>query len=203
MDNIENIELNEQQKRFCEELVLNRMNQTDAYVKVYGQKNKNNAAVSASTLLRIVKVQEYVALLLADVKSEFLSRVPIYLDIISANCKANVSDFMDIKDGRVSLKDWSELSKDELSAIAEVQILREFKQGDEKVGDVVKFKLVDKKPYLELMTKYLDLISEKSKVELTGKDGGPINTKSLVQSWMNTNMTCVKEDESTDSNDTI
>jgi len=193
----ENTELNEQQKRFCEELVLNRLNQSDAYSKVYKAKSGESARAAASRLLADVNVQDYVSKLLSDVKAEFLSRVPIYLDIISANCNANISDYLDIKDGRVCFKDWDSLSRNELSSIAEVQILREFKSGDGKVGDVVKFKLVDKKPYLELMTKYLNLINEKISHELTGKDGGPVelDISNFASEWLFAN-TSIKLDES-------
>jgi hypothetical protein len=126
-----------------------------------------------------VNIKSYIDELLADFKAEIKSRLPDILNIIEANCQANISDYMAIDEGVVALKDWSAIPKETLSAISEVQIIREFKDANGKTGDIVKFKLNDKKPYIDLLMKYLEVINEK--VEITGKDGGAIEQKIIIE----------------------
>lgn len=193
MSENEQKKLNKKQKAFCEYLIYQRMNQADAYLKAgFKAKEGESAAAAASRLLKNVNLKTYINELLEDVKAEIKSQLPDILDIIKANCNANLTDYMDINEGTISLKDWDSLPKKTLSAISEVQILREFKNADGKTGDIIKFKMNDKKPYIDLLMKYLEVINEKTSVGLPSEGGKPIDAKELIREWMKANNTTVE-----------
>lgn len=78
-------------------------------------------------------------------------------------------------DGRP--KDITELDDDTAAALAGLDMQEVYEgTGDDRqfVGYVKKYKLADKKGALDSMGKYLGMF--KDKVEITGKDGGPIKT---------------------------
>lgn len=59
-------QLNENQKRFCEEYILNGFNGTKAYKVAYNQENASSAAVSAHDLLNKDNVIDYLSVLEGD-----------------------------------------------------------------------------------------------------------------------------------------
>lgn len=69
----------------------------------------------------------------------------------------------------------SELDDDTAAAIVGLDVAN-IGNSDVGVGEVLKFKLADKKGALEMAAKHLRLLTDK--VEVTGKDGAPLETLS-------------------------
>lgn len=94
---------------------------------------------------------------------------------------ANMQDYMSItKDGE-PFADLSKLNRDQAAAITEFTV-EDFTEGrGDDARDVrrVKFKLADKRAALVDIGKHIGMFKEK--VELTGKDSGPIETITRVE----------------------
>lgn len=82
------------------------------------------------------------------------------------------SKIVEIVDGDVKVKDTSELSEDERRAVAEVS------QTETLHGGSLRVKTHDKLKALELLGRHLGMFTDK--LEVAGKDGGPIDIKSLT-----------------------
>lgn len=92
---------------------------------------------------------------------------------------ANMGDFLKATTGGDPYFVYADLTDEQKAALAEVTV-EDFKEGrGEDARDVrrIKFKLYDKLGALEKLGKHLGMF--KDKVELTGKDGGPIKTQDL------------------------
>lgn len=94
---------------------------------------------------------------------------------------ANMHDYMRITPEGEPVADLSQLSRDQAAAITEFTV-EDFTDGrGEDARDVrrVKFKLADKRAALVDIGKHLGMF--KDKVELSGADGGPIQTVTAVE----------------------
>jgi phage terminase small subunit len=94
---------------------------------------------------------------------------------------SNMLDYMRVGDDGDPYLDFSDLTREQAAAIAEVTV-EDFKDGrGEDARDVrkIKFKLADKKAPLELLGRHVGL-KFASRHEHTGKDGGPIETKEIT-----------------------
>jgi phage terminase small subunit len=92
---------------------------------------------------------------------------------------ANMQDYMRANADGDPYLDFSNLTRDQAAALAEVTV-EDFKDGrGEDARDVrrVKFKLHDKRAALVDLGKHLGLFKER--VEHTGKDGGPIEVEEV------------------------
>lgn len=92
---------------------------------------------------------------------------------------ANMADYMKASDGGDPYLDFSGLTRDQAAALAEVTV-EDFTDGrGENARDVkrVKFKLCDKRAALVDIGRHLGMFRDK--VELTGRDGGPIETRGI------------------------
>ncbi|MCX5516219.1 terminase small subunit [Kaistia algarum] len=92
---------------------------------------------------------------------------------------ANMADYMRAGADGDPYLDFSALSRDQAAALAEVTV-EDFRDGrGEDARDVrrVKFKLADKLGALEKIGNHLGMF--KKKLEVTGADGGPIETKDV------------------------
>ena len=72
----------------------------------------------------------------------------------------------------VKLRDSETISEDDAAAVAEVS------ETVNAAGGSIKLKTHDKVKALELLGKYVGIFTDK--VQLTGKDGGPVETKAVV-----------------------
>jgi phage terminase small subunit len=93
---------------------------------------------------------------------------------------ANMADYMRTGPDGDPYLDFSQLTRDQAAALAEVTV-EDFKDGrGQDARDVrrIKFKLADKLGALEKLGKHMGMFRDK--VELMGKDGGPIQTEATV-----------------------
>jgi phage terminase small subunit len=78
----------------------------------------------------------------------------------------------------------ADLDEDTRRAVAGLEVVS-VGNSDAGIGQVMKFKLVDKPKVLELLLRHLGAFTEK--LEVTGKDGGPVLTESTVQFYLPSN----------------
>lgn len=167
--------LNDKQRRFVDEY-LKDLNATQAAIRA--GYSKKTAEQTASRLLSFVKVKEAIA----EAMKNREKRTEITQDKVLRELAkigfANMADYMRVGADGDPYLDFSKLTADQAAALVEVTV-EDFKDGrGEDARDVrrVKFKLADKRAALVDIGKHLGMF--KDKVEITGKDGGPITTKS-------------------------
>jgi phage terminase small subunit len=171
------LELNQKQELFIAEYLVDR-NATRAY-KAAGY-SENGASVGASKLLANAKVQARIA----EIHDKRLKNLDITAErVLSELAKigfANMLDYLRFGEGGNTTVDLAKLTYDQGAAIQEVTI-EEFMErtgpGKEDVERVkrTKFKIGDKLRALEMLGRHLKLFTEK--VEVTGKNGGPIEAQ--------------------------
>lgn len=173
--------LNDKQKQFCKEYLVD-LNATQAAIRArYAEKT---AYSQGQRLLKNVEVQEYIRELMqkreqrteitADkVLEEYaklgFSDVTDYLQVVTERIlvghdKETGEPISDISQF-VLMKDTKDIPPEKLAAISEV---KQHKDGS------ISFKLHDKRGALDSIARHLGMFAER--VELTGKDGGPIQT---------------------------
>lgn len=139
-----------------------------------GDKNSVTLPVKASRLMARPAVAERIA----EIKAQLAVKTDItaqrVLEELAKIGFANYSDFLTIdEDGRTNV-DVSKLSKEQMAAIAEMQIDTS-PDGKQRV----KVKLHDKRGALLDIGKHLGMFREK--IEVSGPNGGAIETKSMVE----------------------
>lgn len=139
--------MNEKQRRFCEEYLID-LNATRAYKAAYPSVKKDaSASVCAAKLLRNAKVKSY----LADRMKARQDRVEIEQDRIlrelAAIAFADITEIVTIKDGKVCIEDIDSLPQEKRAAIAEI---KENQWGTE-------IKICDRLRALELLGKHLGM----------------------------------------------
>lgn len=173
--------LNDKQKQFCKEYLVD-LNATQAAIRArYAEKT---AYSQGQRLLKKVEAQEYIRELMqkreqrteitADkVLEEYaklgFSDVTDYLQVVTERIlvghdKETGEPISDISQF-VLMKDTKDIPPEKLAAISEV---KQHKDGS------ISFKLHDKRGALDSIARHLGMFAER--VELTGKDGGPIQT---------------------------
>lgn len=148
--------MTEKQKIFADEYLID-LNATRAYRVAYPSVKKDETAASASArMLRNVKVQKYIA----DRMQERQKRTEItqdrVLEELAAIAFARATDYAEVKDECVRIKDTDRLTDQQLKAIVGI------KEG--KFG--IELKLNDKEKALELLGRHLGMF--KDKVEVSG-----------------------------------
>lgn len=163
------------------------LNATEAYEKAGFRRNRS----AASRLQRDVNVRERVAELLQHVKRiehEALAAATERLAItkervlgeLAAIGFANMGDYMRAGPDGDPVLCFANLTREQTAALAEVTV-EDFKDGrGEGARDVrrIRFKLHDKRGALVDLGRHLNLFPRQ--VELTGKNGGPIETRRLT-----------------------
>lgn len=144
--------LSEQQKRFCEEYIID-FNATRASIAAgYSEKT---AASQTTRLLSYVDVQDYIQELISE-RSE---RVKVTADdVINELAKiafCDVSDFYD----ELGLRPISELN-DKAKAAVSSYATKRIKVGKDKFEDVPIMKMHDKSKALELLGKHLGVFEK-------------------------------------------
>lgn len=100
---------------------------------------------------------------------------------ISKMAFSNMSDYVVPQDdGQYGLN--SDLTRDEWAAVQEITVDTTGGSGDGERRRVLRtrFKLANKKDNLELLARHLQLLNERKEVQLTGPNGGPIQTSIAV-----------------------
>lgn len=144
----------ENQKIFADEYLID-LNATRAYKVAYPNvKNDNTAAVNASRTLRIAKVQEYIS----ERQMERQERTEVTQDQVvrelAAIAFAKTTDYVEVRDGRVLIKDTDELSDIQIKAIAGI------KEG----ANGIEIKMYGKEKALELLGRHLGMWNDKLEV---------------------------------------
>lgn len=171
-------ELNDQMVRFVHEYLCDdKYNATQAAIRAgYSPKTAKQAG---SRLLKHSGVRE----LKDKLEAERLGRLSITADRIKNEMAkiafANMADFVEVKKNRLRFKDFDKMSRLDTAAISEIT---------QKTGNVSErgIKLHSKPAILETLARMDPVLGEKlkSKHEVTGKDGGPIQTEAKVMIYI-------------------
>lgn len=134
-----------------------------------------SAYAQGPRLLENVEIQRAIE---ADI-SQRLKRIGINKDrVLTEISRLSFADLRKIHNEDGTLKLPHEWDDEIAPAIAGIEIFEEFSgRGEDRklIGYTRKVKVFDKPRSLEMLAKHLKLISDK--VELTGKDGGPVELK--------------------------
>lgn len=148
--------MTKKQKIFADEYLID-LNATRAYKVAYPSVKKDETAAQAgSRMLRNVKVAEYIQERMEERQKRTEITQDRVLEELAAIAFARATDFAEIKDDRVIIKDTAGLTERQIKAIAGI------KEG--KFG--IELKLNDKEKALELLGRHLGMF--KDRVEVSG-----------------------------------
>ncbi len=148
--------MTEKQKIFADEYLID-LNATRAYRKAYPSvKRDETAAQAGSRMLRNVKVAAYIQERMQERQKRTEITQDRVLQELAAIAFAKATDYAEVKDECVKVKDTKELDEQQIRAIAGI------KEG--KFG--IEVKLNDKEKALELLGRHLGMF--KDKVEVSG-----------------------------------
>jgi phage terminase small subunit len=134
---------------------------------------KSGAAHSSvETILNKPQNRVYISRMLKEIRDESVVRAEDVVKELSIIGFSDITKFVSFEGNRVTLKDSASIDEKERRSIMEVSSSRD---------GGVKIKLYDKIKALENLGKYLGIFNDK--LEITGRDGGPIE---VVQSPMDT-----------------
>lgn len=161
--------MTEKQKIFADEYLID-LNATRAYRKAYPSVKKDETAAQAgSRMLRNVKVAEYIAERMQARQERTEITQDRVLEELAAIAFARATDYAEVEDDQVIIKDTSGLSENQIKAIAGI------KQG--KFG--IELKLSDKEKALELLGRHLGMF--KDRVEVSGLEEEKTKLSDLIQ----------------------
>jgi phage terminase small subunit len=149
--------LNDQQRRFCVEY-LKDLNATKAYIRA--GYSANGAASSASTLLTNPKVRQEIDTL----ESKRISAADVTaVAVLRQLMRIAESDPATFFDEHGNLKMPHEWTPDQGAALAGFEVIKKNAEaGDGKIDTVHKVKLVDKTKALDILSKHLGLLIDKT-----------------------------------------
>lgn len=154
-------------KLFADAYLANGGNATQAAIAA-GLSAKS-AGQTGNRMLKHPQVAARVAELQQKVAEKFELNTERVLQELS---RLAFFDIRKLVDNTGKPKALAELDDDTAAAIVGLDVVQ-FGNKDSGIGDVLKFKLADKKGALDLAMRHLGLL--KDKVELTGKDGESLN----------------------------
>ena len=161
--------MTEKQKIFADEYLID-LNATRAYRKAYPSVKKDETAARAgSRMLRNVKVAEYIAERMQARQERTEITQDRVLEELAAIAFARATDYAEVKDDQVFIKDTAGLSENQIKAIAGI------KQG--KFG--IEVKLNDKEKALELLGRHLGMF--KDRVEVSGLEEEKTKLSDLIE----------------------
>lgn len=148
--------MTKKQKIFADEYLID-LNATRAYKVAYPSVKKDETAAQAgSRMLRNVKVAAYIQERMEERQKRTEITQDRVLEELAAIAFARATDFAEIKDDRVIIKDTAGLTERQIKAIAGI------KEG--KFG--IELKLNDKEKALELLGRHLGMF--KDRLEVSG-----------------------------------
>lgn len=165
------------QEKFVQGLFAG-MSQREAYIAAYNtQKMSNNAIdVEACKLAANPKISQR----LTELQDEFKERNFVTVErTLQEYARLGYFDPRKFFNADGSPKPIHELDDDTAAALAGFEVMEVWEghgENREFVGYLKKFKLPDKRAALDSIAKYLGLFVDRH--EVTGKDGGPIQTES-------------------------
>jgi phage terminase small subunit len=162
------------EEKFCAEYVVDENGTRAAIAAGYAP---NSAAVAASRLLKKANIQAQIAKL----RDKSLAKLEISRERVLAEiAKIAFLDPRKFFNSDGSVKQPGEIDDDTAASLAGLEVCELFEgAGEQKhaYGLLKKIRIADKRSALELLGKHLKLFTDK--VELSGKDGGPIETQSV------------------------
>ena len=157
--------MTEKQKIFADEYLID-LNATRAYRKAYPSVKKDETAAQAgSRMLRNVKVAEYIAERMQARQERTEITQDKVLEELAAIAFARATDYAEVKDDQVIIKDTSGLSENQIKAIAGIK--------QSKFG--IELKLNDK----ELLGRHLGMF--KDRVEVSGLEEEKTKLSDLIE----------------------
>ena len=148
--------MTEKQKIFANEYLID-LNATRAYRVAYPSvKKEEAAAVNGSKLLRNTKVAAYIQERMKERQKRTEITQDRVLEELAAIAFAKATDYAEVKEGQVIIKDTANMDEQQVRAIAGIE--------EGKFG--IKVKLNDKEKALELLGRHLGMF--KDKVEVSG-----------------------------------
>lgn len=161
--------MTEKQKIFADEYLID-LNATRAYRKAYPSVKKDETAAQAgSRMLRNVKVAGYIAERMQARQERTEITQDKVLEELAAIAFARATDYAEVKDDQVIIKDTAGLSENQIKAVAGI------KQG--KFG--IEVKLNDKEKALELLGRHLGMF--KDRVEVSGLEEEKTKLSDLIR----------------------
>lgn len=169
--------LTPKQRRFVEEYLID-LNATQAAIR---------AGYSAATANQIgpeLLAKPHIQAAIAEALAERSKRTKIDADWLltrlADEAEADIADLY-ADDGTLKpVREWPLVWRKGLVAGVEVEELFEGRgEGREQVGRVRKVRLADRTKIKELIGKHVDVQAFRDRVELTGKDGGPIQVEQV------------------------
>ena len=161
--------MTEKQKIFADEYLID-LNATRAYRKAYPSVKKDETAAQAgSRMLRNVKVAEYIAERMQARQERTEITQDKVLEELAAIAFARATDYAEVKDDQVIIKDTSGLSENQIKAIAGIM--------QSKFG--IELKLNDKEKALELLGRHLGMF--KDRVEVSGLEEEKTKLSDLIE----------------------
>ncbi len=161
--------MTEKQKIFADEYLVD-LNATRAYRKAYPSVKKDETAAQAgSRMLRNVKVAGYIAERMQARQERTEITQDKVLEELAAIAFARATDYAEVKDDQVIIKDTAGLSENQIKAVAGI------KQG--KFG--IEVKLNDKEKALELLGRHLGMF--KDRVEVSGLEEEKTKLSDLIR----------------------
>ena len=146
--------MTEKQKIFADEYLID-LNATRAYRVAYPSVKKDEtAAAAAARMLRNVKVAEYIQERMQERQKRTEITQDRVLQELAAIAFARATDYAEVKDECVKIKDTKDLDEQQVRAIAGI------KEG--KFG--IEVKLNDKEKALELLGRHLGMFKDKVEV---------------------------------------
>ncbi len=152
-------ELSEKRKAFADALLQDpKRDRIKAYRKVYKVKTDKAAEANASRLLSNDKVQAYIA----EIENKTTEKVELSVQWVKDKLKrfseAKITDYFEIRDGGVYLKDLHDLPPEIVDCIQEIH----------ETKDGIKIKLVDKKSSVTDIARTMGMFTDNINVnELT------------------------------------
>lgn len=147
------------QKRYVDELFIDYNQKAAAIRAGYSPKSASDIA---NELMKNPDIIELIELR----QSQLSARIGITQERIRAELAAlafgNMRNFINIEDGKVSLKDMKDISEIDSAAIQEVTVTKT------KDGSITRFKIAEKKGPLELLGKTEGMFKDKLDINVTG-----------------------------------
>lgn len=169
--------LSHRDQRFVEEYLVD-LNATQAIMRV-GPANQScgstySTSASAANTGKKMLAKPAIAKAIETALHEVgVTRVWI-IDKLASIANADLSKYMNVKNGRITVKDWESLDPELLPLIAECT--QDYDKAGTPVG--LKIRLKDDSPTVRYLAKLLRM--EADRVELSGPQGGPVETYDMT-----------------------
>ena len=164
--------LSEKQRRFADEYLID-LNATQAAIRA-GYSKKTARAIAHENLTKL-DIQTY----LTEARKKLSEATKITPErVLNELAKIGFFDVRKLVDDTGAPKRITDLDDDTAAAIAGIDVVQ-IGNSEAGIGAVLKYKIANKESALVSIGKHLGMFKER--VEHTGKNGGPIETKDLSE----------------------